>query len=178
MAKKQEKKEDEVEFDLGLSGFFGGLFNGVEKIIDLAEKAEKVGGELRKEGEVRGGTKERPMRAVYGFSVRTGLGQARSRVQTFGNIKKTKQGPRVVETREPLVDVFDEKDHLLIIVELPGMNEKEIETQLNGDIFTVTASEKGKKKYYKEIELPKKIDAKTEKKTYRNGVLEVTFATC
>lgn len=125
MVKKQAKIKDEkekaakgeprqgreagVEFDFGLGGLFGGLFKGIEKLVDLAEKAEKAGGELKKEGGWRGGTKERPVRAVYGFTIHTGLGKAGSHIQTFGNIKKTKQGPRVVETREPLVDVFDEK---------------------------------------------------------------------
>ena len=119
MAKKQDKKEDKkeakTEFDFGLGGFLGGLVGGIEKLIDLAEKAEKAGGELRKEGELRGGSKERPMRGVYGFTIRTGLGKERSRVETFGNIKRTKQGPRVVEVREPLVDVFDEKDSIRVI---------------------------------------------------------------
>ena len=179
MAKKHDKKEEQegqepkVEFDLGLGGLFGGLFKGIEKIVDLAEKAEKAGGELRKEGEWRGGSKQRPMSGVYGFSIKTGLGKERSRVQTFGNIKRTKQGPRVVETREPLVDVFDEKDKILIIAELPGVQESDIKLDLKGDILNLETH--GERKYAKEILLPAKVDGDSKKMSFKNGILEAEF---
>ena len=171
--KKQDKKETKVQFDLGLGGFLGGLFGGIEKIIELAEKAEKAGGELRKEGELRGGSKERPLHGVYGFSVRTGLGKERSRIQTFGNIKRTKQGPRVVEVREPLVDVFDEKDSIGVIVELPGVQENEIKLEVKGDILDLETT--GEKKYAKEILLPAKVDGASQEMSFKNGILEVRF---
>ena len=174
MAKKQDKKEEpEAEFNLGLGGFLGGLFGGIEKIIELAEKAEKAGGELRKEGGFRGGSKERPMAGVYGFSIRTGLGKERSRIQTFGNIKRTKQGPRVVETREPLVDVFDEKDSIRVIAELPGVQENEIKLEVKGDILNLETI--GEKKYAKEILLPVKVNAASKETSFKNGILEVKF---
>lgn len=176
MAKKQDKKEEKepkVEFDLGLGGFLGGLFKGVEKLIDLAEKAEKAGGELRKEGELRGGSRKRPLHGVYGFSIRTGLGKERSRVQTFGNIKRTKQGPRVVEVREPLVDVFDEKDSIGVIAELPGVSENEIKLEVKGDVLNIETT--GDKKYAKEILLPAKVDGASKETSFKNGILEVKF---
>ncbi len=174
MAKKYtEKKESGAQYDTGVGGFLGGLFGGIEKIIELAEKAEKAGGEFRKEGELRGGTKERPIRAIYGFNVRTGLGKERSRVQTFGNIKKTKQGPRVVETREPIVDVFDEKDHITLIVELPGVDENEIKIEVKGGVVHLETT--GEKKYAKEILLPADVDFESRKTNFKNGILEVKF---
>lgn len=178
MVKKQtnkngKSKEAKVEFDFGLGGFFGGLFKGIEKLVDLAEKAEKAGGELKREGEWRGGAKERPARAVYGFTIRTGLGKAGSRIQTFGNIKKTKQGPRVMETREPLVDVFDEEGEITIIAELPGVLETDIKLDLKGDILNLETS--GEKKYAKEILLPVKVDFGSRKMNFKNGILEVKF---
>lgn len=177
MVKKQTKtkneKEAKVEFDFGLGGLFGGLFKGIEKLVDLAEKTEKVGGELKREGRWQGGTKERPARAVYGFTIRTGLGKTGSRIQTFGNIKKTKQGPRVVETREPLVDVFDEGGEILVIVELPGVQETDIKLDHKGDILNLETS--GERKYAKEILLPAKIDFGSRKMNFKNGILEVKF---
>jgi len=174
MVKKHiEKEEGGAEFDAGLGGFFGGLFGGIEKIIDLAEKAEKAGGEFRKEVELRGGTKERPIRGIYGFNIRTGLGQERSRVQTFGNIKRTKQGPRVMNTREPIIDVFDEKDSFRVIMELPGVEENEIKLEVKGDILNIETA--GDKKYAKEILLPAKVDGASKEMSFKNGVLEVKF---
>lgn len=179
MVKKQTKIKDEeekgakVEFDFGLGGLFGGLFKGIEKLVDLAEKAEKVGGELKREGGWQGGAKSRPPRAVYGFTIRTGLGKAGSHIQTFGNIKKTKQGPRVVETREPLVDVFDERDKILVIAELPGVQEVDIRLDLKGDILNLETS--GERKYAKEILLPAKVDGASQETSFKNGILEIKF---
>ena len=174
MIKKQAKKEEpKVEFDVKLGGFLGGLFQGVEQLIDLAEKAEKAGSELRKEGELRGGTKERPMAGVYGFSIKTGLGKERSRIQTFGNIKRTNQGPRVVEVREPLIDVFDEKDSIGVIIELPGVEENEIKLEVKGDVLNLET--RGEKKYAKQILLPAKGDFASRKMNFKNGIMEVKF---
>ena len=172
MKKHTEKKDSEFDAD-GVGGFLGGLFGGIEKIIELAEKAEKAGGEFRKEREFQGGTKERPIRGIYGFNIKTGLGKERSRVQTFGNIKKTKQGPRVVETREPIVDVFDEKDFIRVITELPGVEEKEIKLETKGDILNIETT--GEKKYAKEILLPAKVDGASKEMSFKNGILEVKF---
>jgi HSP20 family protein len=170
---KKEEKEAKVEFDFGFGGLFGGLFKGIEKLVDLAEKAEKAGGELKREGGWRGGTKERPARAVYGFTIRTGLGKAGPRIQTFGNIKKTKHGPAVTETREPLVDVFDEEGSITVIAELPGVKEEEIRLEAKEDILNLETT--GERKFAKEIILPAKVDFASRKMNFKNGILEVKF---
>ena len=172
MVKKHARKEEPVaEFDVGLGGLFGGLLKGIEKFVDLAERAEEAGGELRKMGELRGGSKEKPLHAVYGFSVRTGLGKGRSRIETFGNIKKSKQGPRVVGTREPLVDVLDEKNAIRVIVELPGVQENEITLEVKEDTLNLATT--GEKKYAKGILLPAKANNASKEVSFKNGILEV-----
>lgn len=170
--KEKERENERGEIDLGLGGLFGGLFKGVENLIDLAEKAEKAGGTLRREQEFSGRVgKSKPIRGVYGFTIKTGLGKERSRVETFGNVKKTKQGPRVVETREPLADVFNEKDCVLVIVELPGVQEKDIKLYVKGDVLNLGTT--GERKYAKEILLPAKIDFASRKVNFKNGILEI-----
>ncbi|MEK7523764.1 MAG: gas vesicle protein GvpH [Patescibacteria group bacterium] len=167
-----------VEFGLELGGFLGGLFKGLGKIIDLAEQAEQAGGELREAGEIRGGTKERPIRGIYGFTIRTGLGKERPRVETFGNIKATRERKQakpeftVTETREPIVDVFDEQDYIVVVAELPGAIEESIKLDLHGDILIVEAGNE-KIKYSKEILLPAKIDFEKKEMSFKNGVLEI-----
>jgi len=82
--------------------------------------------------------------------------------------------PKSVEKppqREPLVDVFDEGDHLLIIAELPGVEEKDIEIEVQGDQLTLSAKAPGQE-YFKEVALP--CPAEGEAKTsYHNGVLQI-----
>ena len=155
----------------------GGLIKGLGKFVDLVEKVEEAGGEIRKSGTIKGlggsvgGNKD--VHGVYGFTVRTCLGQ-KTKVEPFGNIKKTKEGPKVSETREPIVDVFDEKDHILIIAELPGIDEKSIKLELKEDILLLEAESKDRK-YTKEILLPVQIDFESKEMKFQNGILEVKF---
>jgi len=172
---KKEKESREGEVSLEDIPFVGGLLKGLEKFIDLAERVEQAGGEIRKSGTIKGlgGNlgRNKGVRGVYGFTVRTGLGQ-KTRVEPFGNIKKTKTGPKVVEQREPIVDVFDEKDHILIIAELPGVDEKSIKLDFKKDMLLLEAGG-GSRKYSKEILLKDKIDFDSRETSFKNGILEL-----
>jgi len=179
MIKKEPKKEPKEEIEIEGIPFIGGLLKGIEKLVDLAEKVEEAGGEIKRKGEIKGMEGREGVRGIYGFSIRTGIG-GRPRVQTFGNIKpiKKKFGKpsekeiKIVETREPIIDVFDEKDHILIVAELPGVAEKTIEFDIRGDILTLRA-ENEKRKYAKEILLPAKVDSAEKEVSFKNGVLEI-----
>ena len=111
------------------------------------------------------------MKGIYGFTVRT-LAGGEPKVEPFGNIKKTPKGPVVEAEREPIVDVFDEKDHILVVAELPGVDEGDIKKEIKGDILNLTA-EKGDKKYKKEVLLPSTVEAEPISSTYKNGILEI-----
>jgi len=181
---KNFKKEDEGE-----GGFLGGLFKGIGNLVDLAAKLEKEGGVISKQGEIKdlgkrlssldalkGLKQRRDIKGVYGFTIRTGLGNSGGpRVESFGNVKKTAKGPVVEEIREPIVDVFEEKDHLTIIAEIPGVAENTIKTTIKDDVLILEAGEKGHLRYRKEISLPHSINPKTSKKSYKNGVLNLEF---
>jgi len=186
MKKEEQKKEEESkkgEISFEDIPFVGGLLKGLEKFIDLAERAEEVGGELKRSGHIKGLGGHKDIRGVYGFTVRTGLGQ-KTKVEPFGNIKKTKAGPKVVETREPIVDVFDEKDHILIIVELPGVDEKSIKLDFSAKGGSASGGKKdtlileaggGSRKYSKEILLKSKVDFDSRETNFKNGILELKF---
>ena len=171
--RKETKKEREDEISLEDVPIIGGLLKGLGKFIDLAERAEEVGGELKRSGQIKGLGGRKDIRGVYGFTVRTGLGQ-RTKVEPFGNIKKTKAGPKISETREPIVDVFDEKDHILLIAELPGIDEKSVKLDLKKDILLLEAGS-GNRTYSKEILLKSKIDFDSREMSFKNGILEVKF---
>jgi HSP20 family protein len=169
---QQKKKDDEeIKVDFGMGKIsFGGLFQGIGNIIDLVSRIEEEGkGGVEREGEFTSPSGR--VKAVYGLSINTGLG-GKPTVEPFGNVKKTARGPVVEEEREPLVDVFDEKDHIVIIAELPGVEEERISASVKGDILTLSAAG-ANRKYYKEVVLPENIDADTLKSKYKNGVLEI-----
>lgn len=167
----QKKKDDgNIEIDFGIGKIsFGGLFQGIGNLIDLLSKIEE---ESKEEGKSEGEftSPSGQVKAVYGVSVKTTVG-GKPTVESFGNVKRTPKGPVVEEEREPLVDIFDEKDHVVVIAELPGVEEKQISTKLEGDILILSAAG-GDRKYYKEVVLPKDVDTGTLQSKYKNGVLE------
>lgn len=127
--------------------------------------------EIKQSGEIKG--LPSGARGVYGFSIRTLVG-GKPIIETFGNIKPSAEGPKVDEVREPITDVFDEEGRIQIIVELPGVSEDKMKTEVEGDILKITASD-GARKYAKEILLPAKVKPDTLKTSYRNGILEISL---
>ncbi len=149
----------------GLGGILQGLADLVEKLGGLAEKVEegKAEGEMGKE-----------VRGVYGFSIRVGLGGEGVRVESFGNIQKDEATgePRVQETREPMVDVFEEEDHTLVVAEMPGVGAEDIRLDFRGNSLTLSA-ERGQKKYRKEVLLSGDLDPGQVTVSCHNGVVEI-----
>lgn len=174
--KKNDEKDEGISFDFGL----GGLFKGLGNFIDTANKLAEKGEELSRTGEIKFSGLEKikglkDLKGVYGINIRT-LADGRPSVQSFGNIRKTPKGPVVEEVREPIVDVFDEAEEIHIVAEMPGIEEKDINLDINGDILNIS-SEGEKRKYQKEILLsrPAKKDDMTW--TYKNGILEIKMKT-
>jgi len=164
MSKKEGKTQDSAGF--GLSN----MFKGIGNLFELASKMTEEGKEEYSrsgEAEVLGGKGK----AVYGFSLKLGLG-GKPVIEQFGDIKATKTGAVVAEFREPLVDVIDEGDHLLIIAELPGVQSEDISIEVKGDILELKAEAKDRK-YGKEALLPSPVDADSLKSSCKNGVLEI-----
>ena len=154
-----------------LGGGIGGIFKGLGSLISLASKLAEEQGEVSRGGEIKCIGKD--VRGVYGFTVRSGIGKRGAPViERFGNIREEEEGPVIEESREPIIDVFDEKDYLEIIAEIPGVNEGDIKAEVKGDILIISA-ESGDRKYSKEVLLPKEADSGTIKSTYRNGILKI-----
>ena len=165
----EKDKDDKIDIDFGAGSIrFGGLFKGLGNLIDLAAKLQEEG--VEKSGEIRGLPKG--ARGVYGFNIRTMAGKPV--IESFGNIRETTRGPVVEEVREPMVDIFDEKDHITVIAELPGVSESEIKIEVAGDILNLTASDKDRK-YAREILLPAKVKPESMKTSYNNGIMEITL---
>ena len=167
-AVKRGKRAGEMG-PIELGGVLGGLGTFIEKLGELAEK----GKELRESGEIHGpGGK---VRGVYGFNIKFGLGDDKGvEVEPFGNMQKDREtGEAVVtEVREPMVDVFDEKEQVLVVAEMPGVGAEDVKIELRDDVLLIQA-EAGDKKYRKEVLLPGSFSPEKIKHTCHNGVLEV-----
>jgi HSP20 family protein len=164
---KNKGKKEEAAFELfGL----GGLFKGIEKLVDLAGKLEEKGG-ISKEGEISFDHLKKGMKGVYGFTINTAEGGS-PKVETFGNIRKTPEGPKVDEEREPITDFFNEENEIVVIAEMPGIEENDINIDLKEDILEISA--KGKSRSYrKELLLPVKVTDQNISHKFINGILEI-----
>lgn len=158
-----KKKESEG----GSGGIFKGLADLLEKLGDLAEKGEA----LKKSGEFQG----KDLKGVYGFTVKMGLGGDKEiKVEPFGNVRSdVRTGEtEVQEVREPVVDVFEEEDHTLVVAEMPGIGVKDVTLEVKDDLLTIRAA-KGDKKYRKEILLPRAYAREKMQVSCNNGILKI-----
>ena len=146
------------------------IFKGVDSFIELvSDMAEKGQEKVENTGEIKTPSGKS---AMYGFSVKIG-GAGIPQVERFGNImRKTEEGPVIEEAREPFVDIFEETDSIEVIVELPGIEEKDISYEIKDDVLTPKATSEGRK-YTKEVSLPCKVSLL--KSAYKNGVLRLTL---
>jgi HSP20 family protein len=86
------------------------------------------------------------------------------------------------------VDVFEEKDDIVIKAEIPGMDKDNIEVNLTDHTLTIKGEKKKEEEvkeenyyrsersygsFFRTLELPKDVHADKVKATFKNGVLEV-----
>lgn len=176
MKKNKEGKGDEFNIDLGFGQIkLGGLAEGIEKIIDLADKLNQAGGSFSSTKQVDLDDIKKGMNAVFGISVKSGiLSDDETVVESFGNIRQTSHGPKVEPCREPMTDLFDEPGKITIVMEMPGVVASDIDISVKGDILEVSCS-KGTRQYYKEVLLSASVRAESIKSEYLNGMLEITL---
>ena len=130
------------------------------------------------------------------------LGHATDPFREFGDLQtemnrmfdsffgRPTHGNGVERVWAPAVDMFETKDELTVTVELPGLNEKDINLSITGDMLTVKGerrwnSEVKQDDYYRgerwygkferTLPLPIPVQAEKVKATYRDGVLTVTL---
>jgi len=110
---------------------------------------------------------------VYGYSVKIGP-DGKPQIREFGNVKPSREGPKVQPEREPLVDMIETDGEVHVVAELPGVDKKDIKLTGTDDSLTISVSTPDRK-YFKDVPLPTKVKVREAKTSYKNGVLEVTF---
>jgi len=88
----------------------------------------------------------------------------------------------------PAVDLYEEKDDIVVKAELPGMEKDNIEVNLSGNRLTIKGEKKEEEEVKKEgyyrsersygsflrtLELPAEVQADKVKAAFQNGVLEI-----
>jgi len=168
------KKGKDAIFEGGIEGGLGGILKGLSNLVEKLGELGETGREFSQTGEIPGPGAGKGIRGIYGFTVKVGLGGEGVKVEPFGNIGRDEESGRSVvqEIREPAVDVFEERDHTLVVAEMPGIGAEDVHLEVKDDLLTITA-EKGEKKYKKEVLLPGSFPREQMQVSCANGVLEI-----
>jgi HSP20 family protein len=93
-------------------------------------------------------------------------------------------------TWAPALDLYEDKDNLVVTAEVPGMKKEDIDISLHEDSLTIAGERKEEKQYgenetsraerfygrfQRTIALPKAVDAGQVKAAYKDGILTVTL---
>jgi HSP20 family protein len=193
-------KKDGFEFGGNILSGLTGLLGMVEKLAGSADSESAAGkksasildglsdiarklNDLPKDGVSGSGEREFTfpsrdggIKGVYGFTVKTGLGEKGDtvKVEPFGNIRKDrKTGEAVVEEiAEPLVDIFEDDKATTLIAEMPGVGAEDIHVEVRDDVLALYA-QKGKKKYRKEMLLGHPLSMDRISVTCNNGIVTI-----
>lgn len=109
--------------------------------------------------------------------------------QFMGNSARVRKKSRskIREDEEQNTQFIEEDKYIYCIIELPGYQEEEVNLSIKEDILIISArainnsntqdyfSQKHKEGITLQQRIPSDIKTKNLKKTFRNGVLEVTF---
>ncbi len=161
--KKTEEETDIAQEVLGLFGL-GGLIKAAEKSLAFKQRFKEVNkeiGERLKEG----------VRTESNFSIRSIRGTSRPIRRHFvgatPKVEKVELSEKELKEKESLVDIFEGKNELRVITELPDVKEEDIKINLKGKILSI-----GAKKQKKKVKLPCSVKGKVEKK-FKNNILEI-----
>ena len=116
----------------------------------------------------------RPKPFIYGFSVSIGP-DGTPVIREFGNVQPSQRGLEVREHREPLVDVLEEDDEVVVVAEVPGASEEDIHVHATEETLTIR-SDAPRGGFYRRLSLPARVNPSSVKTSYKNGVLEVRLA--
>jgi HSP20 family protein len=123
---------------------------------------------------------------VYGYSMTIGP-DGKPKVREFGNVRSAGglgggvSSPGATRAllrseREPLADVVTSDKEVKVVVEMPGIDKKDIKVNIYDNSVEIFTTDTSQRKYRRVVELPEETDLETARSTYRNGILEITFS--
>ena len=108
---------------------------------------------------------------VWGFSASIGP-DGNINLSPFGNLDAEGTKPVIKKEREPLIELLDQDDAIIIIAEIPGVDEDDIDLTITETQVTIRVDTK-RRKYAKTLDLPTQIQRDGAQVNYANGILEV-----
>ncbi len=152
MAEQARGERPAIDPVASITGMMEGLKGLAEGLGKIAEQAKGADGEPK---------------VSFGYSIRTLDGEV------SGGSTRREATPETVApaAREPLVDVFEEAEAILVVAEVPGVEADGIAVELRGEALSITGS--GRVRYHRLVPLPCAVRAEGMRHALRNGILEV-----
>ena len=117
------------------------------------------------------------------FGMNMGIdGQGKPTINSFGNVQPTSSVDSMDSTdvrheRDPLVDILEEEEFIVVVCEVPGVEKKDIEIRASSNELEIIAhsgdAQLHGRHYHKTVALPAEINPDFAKARYQNGILEV-----
>jgi len=124
-----------------------------------------------------------------GFGGLTGLRQEIDRLFE-APLAELAHGSQILSGWTPALDVYEDKDHVYVRVEVPGMKKEDIDLSLHDGSLSISGERKGEDtfknaevyrnerffgRFQRTVTLPTSVQADKVKAQYQDGILTVTF---
>ena len=73
---------------------------------------------------------------------------------------------------QPLIDILEEKDDIIVVADFAGFKRENLRVKVKNQRLLLSA-EAPERKYYKSLNLPKRVIPESLRTRYKNGVLEI-----
>jgi HSP20 family protein len=88
----------------------------------------------------------------------------------------------------PALDLYQDRDHFTVFIDLPGMKKEDIDVSLHGDALTISGQRNREEKddqglrnerfygnFQRSITLPSAVDSSKVKASYQDGILQIVL---
>jgi HSP20 family protein len=144
--------------------WFSDIYEELEKLGDLIDETVQKAFENSEKTPVR-------RNRIQGFSIKIGP-DGKPRIHEFNSRQPRQNEPEIGDDPEPLVDFIEEENKLVVLAALQGVKKDEIDLRITENCLTVSV-DAADFEWYNELKLPTKVDPKSARASYKNGVLEI-----
>jgi len=130
-------------------------------------------------------------RELGDWSAGTQLSRLRNQINRLFEFPFGEAGPSSLEAWSPAVDVFENKDNIIVKAEAPGMRKEDIEVSVEGNTLSICGERREQKeegqgtanyrseryfgRFYRSVPLPSAVDTGKVNAKYQDGILTVTL---
>lgn len=125
----------------------GSIFKGLDRFINIVgDMIDNDKNEVDIKGTINNPDKSKKIVGKYGFNIKLGTDEISGLkdIKTLNTIRNKfnieKEGPKTIE---PVTDIFDEEDKVIVVMELTGVKQQDINLQIDENILKLRADGNG-----------------------------------